>query len=80
MKQHIVLILKQYFGNYSAIMCSNDQTIIYDFETTGLNPFHDNIIEFAFSNINTKITISGLVNPGYPISNEIIKLTKILKF
>ena len=58
-------------------MCSNDQTIIYDFETTGLNPFHDNIIEFAFSNINTKITISGLVNPGYLISNEIIKITKI---
>jgi len=53
------------------------QLIYFDFETTGLNPFHDEIIEYAFLNKSTGQTIDGLVQPNEPVSNLIQNITKI---
>lgn len=50
-------------------------TIFYDLETTGLNPFHDKIIEFTF--IKNNLSLSSLVNPGIEISDKITKITSI---
>lgn len=59
-----------------------DQIIYYDFETTGLNYFHDRIIEFAFLKENTDEEqienihhISAIVNPCTPIQPMITKIT-----
>jgi DNA polymerase III alpha subunit (gram-positive type) len=49
--------------------------IFYDFETTGLNPYHDEIIEFAFK--NDKRSISSLVKPSYPLKQVITDITGI---
>lgn len=49
--------------------------IFYDFETTGLNPYHDEIIEFAFK--NDANSISSLVKPSYPLKQEITDITGI---
>lgn len=55
----------------------NQQRIIfYDFETTGLNPFQDDIIEFAFKNNET--VLKGLVNTTrLPLSKEVVNITNI---
>ena len=55
----------------------SSQLVYYDFETTGLNPFHDEIIEYAFLNKSTGRTIEGLVKPETPVSNLIQNITKI---
>lgn len=52
------------------------QLVFYDFETTGLNPFHDNIIEYCFIK-NTNETLSNLVNPKTKISYTIENITNI---
>ena len=49
--------------------------VFYDFETTGLNPYHDEIIEFAFKNDDE--SISSLVKPSYPLKPEITAITGI---
>ena len=51
--------------------------VFYDFETTGLNPFHDKIIEYSFNKSNTNETLSNLVNPETSISPIITKITNI---
>ena len=61
---------------------SNKETIIYyDFETTGLNQYHDKIIEYSFikeKNIdNEKETFTNLVNPECKLNKKIISVTKI---
>lgn len=52
-------------------------TIIYDLETTGLNPFGDQIIEYSFLNITTNQSISNLVNPNTQIEKKITEITGI---
>jgi len=42
-------------------------TFFIDFETTGLNPYHDEIIEFAIKKYNSTNTISNLVRPNNTI-------------
>jgi len=42
-------------------------TFFIDFETTGLNPYHDEIIEFAIKKYNSTNTISNLVRPNKAI-------------
>lgn len=58
-----------------------DQTIVVlDFETTGLNPFSDRIIEIGAVKLESgevKETFSSFVNPGIPLPPNIIELTGI---
>ncbi len=54
--------------------------IVLDFETTGLNPHMDRIIEIgAVKLVDGQIvdSFSSLVNPGVPLSQEIVKITGI---
>jgi DNA polymerase-3 subunit alpha (Gram-positive type) len=65
----------------------NIQSLIYfDFETTGLNPYYDKIIEYAFikengqpqDNMNRHTDyITSLVNPNQPLSSKITQITHI---
>jgi DNA polymerase-3 subunit alpha (Gram-positive type) len=50
---------------------------VYDFETTGLNPFHDKIIDFCFYDLLTGKKVEGLVNPEREISSKITEITGI---
>ena len=57
-----------------------DSFIAFDFETTGLNPSVDQITEFAgarFVHGEIEETYSTLVNPGFPIPEEITRITGI---
>ena len=38
-------------------------TFFIDFETKGLNPYHDEIIEFAIKKYNSELRITSLVKP-----------------
>ena len=51
--------------------------IYYDFETTGLNPYHDRIIEYAFLDDNTQEFINELVNPQRKFEKKITDITGI---
>ena len=51
-------------------------TIFYDFETTGLNQYHDKIIEYCFINFNGD-KITTLIDPETKISDKIQRITKI---
>lgn len=53
------------------------ETIYYDFETTGLNPFHEKIIEYAFVRENDNTAISSMVNPLKKFPKFITDLTGI---
>lgn len=55
-------------------------TIFYDFETTGLNPFHDKVIEYTFIKYwghIKKNTSSSLINPQEPLDDKITEITSI---
>ena len=54
-------------------------TIFLDFETSGLNPYRDDIIEIAVKQLNTNISFSTLVKPKSDecISEHITALTNI---
>ena len=52
-------------------------TIIYDLETTGLNPFYDEIIEYSFYDTTNNKKISSLVNPKRRIEQKITEITGI---
>lgn len=52
--------------------------IYYDFETTGLNQFHDKITEYCFLKENqSQNMIQSLVNPQKTVSSFVTKLTGI---
>ena len=55
--------------------------IYYDFETTGLNQFHDNITEYCFMRDNytneEKPTLTSLCNPEKPIPDIVTRITGI---
>lgn len=53
------------------------ETIYYDFETTGLNPFYSKIIEYAFLRENNNELITSLIFPGIKISKKITEITGI---
>ena len=61
------------FENWFA---KNDSIFYYDFETTGLNQYHDKIIEYTFLT-EDKNMISSLVNPEIKIPPKVISITKI---
>ena len=56
-----------------------DNTFFIDFETTGLNPFHDEIIEFAIKKYNNQSCASSLVKPNhvFMIPPKITEITGI---
>ena len=53
--------------------------IVLDFETSGLNPYHDDIIEVAMKNIDTDDEYVSLLKPksNECISDNITRLTGI---
>ena len=54
--------------------------VFYDFETTGLNPFHDSIIEYSFmhhDSENNTFSIGSLIKVNSPISSKITEITGI---
>ena len=55
------------------------ETIILDFETSGLNPYHDDIIEIGAKLKDKDITFSTLLKPksGRPVSKRITEITGI---
>ena len=77
-------------NSFNSVNEPYEQKLIYfDFETTGLNMFHDNIIEYSFINETDLIDnnqsslvkgedyITSLVNPEQPLSNKVIEITRI---
>ena len=44
-------------------MKDGEETIYYDFETTGLNPFNNKVIEYAFLREDSSELISSLIDP-----------------
>jgi DNA polymerase-3 subunit alpha (Gram-positive type) len=58
----------------------DESIVVLDFETTGLNPYSDRIIEVgAVKLVDGQIcdSFSTLVNPGVPLSQEITNITGI---
>ena len=53
-----------------------EKIIYFDFEATGLNPYHIKIIEYAFIKEDGTFK-SSLVNPGEQLEKKIIEITKI---
>lgn len=55
------------------------RTIYFDLETTGLNPYYDNIIEYSFVKEDPQdlTYISELVNPLVKFENKITQITGI---
>ena len=74
-------IVKYFYDN-------SEQIIYFDFETTGLNPFYDKIIEYAFLKENLEIPdakdmvrdvhyIYDFVNPKLELPKKITRITGI---
>lgn len=82
---NLVSIMIQIFDNFKeriiqyAPNVSKDEVIFFDFETTGLNPYHEKIIEYCFmvddEDSNTYIT--DIVNPNQKIDKKITDITGI---
>lgn len=55
-----------------------NEIIIFDLETTGLNPYHDKIIDYAFQNFkDDNDYIESLVNPKVKFEKKITDITGI---
>ena len=55
-----------------------NEIIIFDLETTGLNPYHDKIIDYAFQNFkDDNDYIESLVNPRVKFEKKITDITGI---
>jgi DNA polymerase III epsilon subunit family exonuclease len=58
----------------------NKRIVVFDFETTGIDPERDKPIELGAVSIENGIIkeqFSTFINPGFPIPSEIIELTHI---
>jgi len=51
--------------------------IFYDFETTGLNPFHEEIIEYSFYNYTENTKLTKYIKPTKAIKQIITQITGI---
>ncbi len=63
----------------SPVLANND-IVVYDLETTGLNPDVDNIIEIGAVKVHSgriSETFSTLINPGKAIPEEVTKVNNI---
>ena len=73
-------INKKNFQKMFQTVCDIDEVIYFDFETTGLNPYHDKIIEYAFlvdEDDNDETNINSLVNPKQKFEKKITDITGI---
>jgi DNA polymerase III alpha subunit (gram-positive type) len=69
----------QFFIKYNSNIKMNE-LIYFDFETTGLNPYHDKIIEYAFlidEQHGNETYIQSLVNPQTKMVKKITDITGI---
>lgn len=82
-----VYIIKYFFPDSKNDSDKND-LIYFDFETTGLNPYHDKIIEYSFiqeeneeyeneAQYENNTYISSLVNPRVKFDKKITDITGI---
>ena len=55
---------------------SKTRIIFYDFETTGLDPFNDDIIEYCFR-YNTNIINNIVFTDKTPLKKEVVEITSI---
>lgn len=55
----------------------NNEIIYFDFETTGLNPYHLKIIEYAFICEKSGEYIHSLINPKIKFDSKITEITGI---
>ena len=57
---------------------TQDRLIFFDFETTGLNMFHDKIIEYCFQDAyNQDLSIQSMIDPERKFEFIITKITGI---
>lgn len=77
-------INKMNFPKMFQTVCDIEEVIYFDFETTGLNPYHDKIIEYAFLVDEDEYTysdndtnINSLVNPKQKFEKKITDITGI---
>ena len=57
---------------------NKDRLIFFDFETTGLNMFHDKIIEYCFQDAyNPDLSIQSMIDPERKFEFIITKITGI---
>ena len=54
-----------------------DNTLILDFETSGLNPYHDEIIEIAAKKFRSENHYSTLIKYKKTLDKKIVEITKI---
>ena len=82
-------LINYFFPKFKKTPVHND-LIYFDFETTGLNPYHDKIIEYAFiqeegetydintpESYQTNMYITNLVNPETKFDKKITDITGI---
>ena len=77
--------LFEYFYNFERYLIDKinnsnpKRTIYFDLETTGLNPYSDNIIEYSFmkEDLDSYEYITELVNPLVKFENKITQITGI---
>ena len=75
----LVDLLKR-VGNYiktNFSQLNNSETIYFDFETTGLNPFHEMVIDYAFIQESSDQFVESLVNPKTKFEKIITDITGI---
>lgn len=68
------------FSNYIKRRFShlnNSDTVYFDFETTGLNPFHEKVIDYAFIHESSNQFVDSLVNPNTKFEKIITDITGI---
>lgn len=53
------------------------KTLFFDFETTGLNPFHEKIIDYCFICEEDGTLVENLVNPNSKLSDKIKEITHL---
>jgi DNA polymerase III alpha subunit (gram-positive type) len=54
-----------------------NNTLILDFETSGLNPYHDEIIEIAAKKFRSEDKYSTLIKHTKPLDKKIVEITNI---
>ena len=76
---HLYINKKNYPKLFQTV-CDIEEVVYFDFETTGLNPYHDEIIEYSFlvdDGEDDETNINSLVNPEMKFEKKITDITGI---